>query len=253
MALKHGQFLEGKRIMVIGGGIAAQAFVATLNDLWDPSLKRPEIIVCDRQSREISLQPDPYVLTLNGGSHDEELAALQQLGLLEDVCLCSTSNSGAIIVWSSNWKYLASIKPKAHSTFPTAAMRITRENLKRILLQKAENANITWKWACTCTGAERLSSGKIRVNTSGAEAGSVETQDCDLLVAADGSDSKIRANFRPQDTGLKYAGATQIGGISFISNGIPPPVHEDYGLQMSSGEGVCCIYTPSMNRQLAGL
>jgi 2-polyprenyl-6-methoxyphenol hydroxylase-like FAD-dependent oxidoreductase len=43
---------------------------------------------------------------------------------------------------------------------------------------------------------------------------------------------------------LEYAGATQIGEISRLPNGLSHPVHEDYSLQMSSGEGVCCIYTP---------
>jgi 2-polyprenyl-6-methoxyphenol hydroxylase-like FAD-dependent oxidoreductase len=44
---------------------------------------------------------------------------------------------------------------------------------------------------------------------------------------------------------LEYTGATQIGGISHLpGDGLPAPIHEDYGLQMSSGEGVCCIYTP---------
>lgn len=69
-------------------------------------------------------------------------------------------------------------------------------------------------------------------------------QDCDLPIAADGTNSAIRASFRPHGMELEYAGATQIGGISNFPNGVPHPVHEDYGLQISSGEGVCCIYTP---------
>ncbi|KAK9426889.1 hypothetical protein V1505DRAFT_120153 [Lipomyces doorenjongii] len=60
----------------------------------------------------------------------------------------------------------------------------------------------------------------------------------------DGANSRIRASFRPHDLKWEYAGATQIGGISYLPNGLPHPVHENYGLQMSSGEGVCCIYTP---------
>lgn len=122
-------------------------------------------------------------------------------------------------------------------------MRITRQDLKRILLETAEQANATWLWACTCTAAERLSNGQIRVTNSNAEAGSTLTQDCDLLIAANGANSRIRASFRPYGMKLEYAGATQIGGISRLPNGLHP-VHEDYGLQMSSGEGVCCIYTP---------
>lgn len=156
----------------------------------------------------------------------------------------STPSSGAIRVWSDNWRELASINPKPYGNLSAATMRITRQDLKRILLETAEQANATWLWACTCTAAERLSNGQIRVTISNAEAGSTLTQDCDLLIAADGANSGIRASFRPYDMKLEYAGATQIGGISRLPNGLPHPVHEDYGLQMSSGEGVCCIYTP---------
>jgi 2-polyprenyl-6-methoxyphenol hydroxylase-like FAD-dependent oxidoreductase len=42
----------------------------------------------------------------------------------------------------------------------------------------------------------------------------------------------------------EYAGATQIGGISYLPQGLPKPINEDFVLQMSSGEGVCCLYHP---------
>ncbi|KAK9427667.1 hypothetical protein V1505DRAFT_379388 [Lipomyces doorenjongii] len=244
MITKPGQFLKGKRIIVAGGGIAGSAFVAALNQLWDKSLKRPEVTVFERENREASIQQDPYMLTLNGGNQDEGLVALQQLGLLDDIRAHSTLNSGAIRVWGDNWKELASINPKPYGDLPAATMRIQRQDLKRILVENAEKANATWRWTCTCTSAERLSSGQIRVTISDAEAGSTLTQDCDLLIAADGANSRIRASFRPHDMKWEYAGATQMGGISRLPNGLPHPVHEDYGLQMSSGEGVCCIYTP---------
>jgi 2-polyprenyl-6-methoxyphenol hydroxylase-like FAD-dependent oxidoreductase len=50
---------------------------------------------------------------------------------------------------------------------------------------------------------------------------------------------------------MEYTGATQIGGIACLPNGLPHPIHEDYGLQMSSGEGVCCIYNPLDNERIA--
>jgi 2-polyprenyl-6-methoxyphenol hydroxylase-like FAD-dependent oxidoreductase len=244
MARKSGQFLCGKRIIVAGGGMAGSAFVAALNQLWDSSLKRPEVIVFERENRQASIQQDPYVLTLNGGNQDEGLVALQQLELMDDIRAHTTLSSGAIRVWGDNWKELASINPKPYGDLPAATMRITRQDLKRILLEKAEKANATWRWACTCTAAEQLPSRQIRVTISDTEVGNTLTEDCDLLIAADGADSRIRASFQPHDMKLEYAGATQIGGISHFANGLPHPVHEDYGLQMSSGEGVCCIYTP---------
>lgn len=244
MASKPGQFISGKSIVVAGGGIAGSAFILALNKIWDSSLKRPEVTIFERENREASIMQDPYILSINGGNQNEGLVALQQLGLLSDIRAQSTLNSGDIRVWSDNWKELASINPKPYGDLPAATMRIARQELKRILVDNAENISATWRWQCTCIAAERLSSGQIRVTISDAEAGKTVTQDCDLLIAADGPDSKIRTSFRPHDMKMAYAGAMQIGGISHLPNGLIHPVHEDYGLQMSSGEGVCCIYTP---------
>lgn len=243
MATKDGQFLSGKRIVVVGGGIAGLSFVSALNRVWDNSLKPPEITVFEQQTREASLQPDPYVHTIRGGKHDDGLVALQKLGLLDAACAKGALNCGIIRVWSEEWKQLATIDPTPYGDVPDAALRISRQDLKTILLQAAETSKATWQWACACVGAERLANGKIRV-TFDAKAENMLTTDCDLLIAADGANSRVRASFRPSDMQTTYAGSSQIGGISRLPKGLPQPVHEDYGLQMSSGKGVCCIYTP---------
>jgi 2-polyprenyl-6-methoxyphenol hydroxylase-like FAD-dependent oxidoreductase len=254
-----GHFLEGKRIIVAGGGIAGAAFAAALDRLWDASLTRPVVTVFEREkSREASVRRGPYTLSLNGGDPDQGLMALQQLGLLGKVRSAPSTilNSGAIRVWSDDWKALASINPSPYGGLPVATMRITRQHLKEILLGRtdkevAKNVTVNWRYGCTCTSAERLSSatgGPLRVNVDETEEdGSSRSwkQDCDLLVVADGPDSRLRGSFfRPQDTKPEHTGMTQIGGISRLPAGLPRPIHEDYGLQMSSGEGVCCIYTP---------
>lgn len=38
-----------------GGGVTGSAFVTGLNRLWDPSLKRPEITVFERENWEASI------------------------------------------------------------------------------------------------------------------------------------------------------------------------------------------------------
>ncbi|KAF2656779.1 FAD/NAD(P)-binding domain-containing protein [Lophiostoma macrostomum CBS 122681] len=249
MATKPGQFLVAKRIVVVGGGLAGLAFVAALHQLWTPSSPQLEITIVERDYPESDTQEDLH-LSLHGGSQDEGLLAIQKLGLLDKIREHSALNSGAIRVWSDNWKQLASIDPKPYGTLPAAAMRIKHHDLKRILLGRVKDSNATWRWASTCTAAERLSSGAIRVTISDTTTQTTSTQDCDLLIAADGANSKIRASFIPHGTELEYAGANQIGGISRLPGGLPHPVHEDYGLQMSSGEGVCCIYTPFDNETI---
>lgn len=66
--------------------------------------------------------------------------------------------------------------------------------------------------------------------------------ECDLLIAADGAHSKVRASLRPDDQ-LTYAGAIQIGGSARFPGGIPPPLAENWGI-IFSGQGVCCFFSP---------
>ncbi|KAJ5179962.1 hypothetical protein N7492_003172 [Penicillium capsulatum] len=246
MTAQPGQFLAGKRIVVAGGGFAGLAFVLALDQLWQNStLDRPEVLLYEENNRDDAIQKDPYTLCINGASQNDGLVTIQRLGLLDEVRAHSTLNSGDIRVWSDNWKWLSSINPTPYGGLPAATMRITRGDLKQILVKRAEQTNTVLKWGSACTSAERLPDGKIRVSVSG-NAGDADksTLDCDLLVAADGANSRIRACLRPNDVETQYAGATQIGGISYFPNGLPAPIDQDFGLQMSSGEGVCCIYHP---------
>ncbi|KAJ5682299.1 hypothetical protein N7462_005464 [Penicillium macrosclerotiorum] len=246
MSGRPGHYLAGKRIVVAGGGFAGLAFILALDKLWQSStLESPEVLLYEQNSRQDSIQKDSYTLCINGASQGDGLVAIQQLGLLDEVRQHSTLNDGDIRVWSSDWKWLSSINPTVYGNLPAATMRISRQNLKRILVERAEQTRTVFNWGSICTSAEHLSNGKIRVSLS-EDTGSSHssTLDCDLLVAADGANSRIRACFRPNDMKTHYAGATQIGGTSFLSEGLPNPIDQDFSLQMSSGEGVCCIYHP---------
>ena len=241
---RENHFLSGKRICVVGSGIAGSMFVSSLYHSWGEYLPAPKITVLEQQSRDTLLQPNPYIHTLRGGSPNDGLVAVQRLGLLDAVCARSAPNSGVIRVWSDHWKRLATIDPSPYGSLSSAARRIARHDLLRILLERAEASAASWKWKCTVTGVERFEGGKMRVTFHDEASKMTLSQDFDILIAADGINSSVLACLRPSAAELSYAGATQTGGISRLPNGVPNPVHEDYGLQMSSGDGVCCIYTP---------
>lgn len=76
MTAHTGQFLAGKRIIVAGGSFAALSFVLALEQLWNTSLERPEVIVYERDDRDLSIQKDPYTLNINGASRDDGLVAI---------------------------------------------------------------------------------------------------------------------------------------------------------------------------------
>ncbi|KAJ5097762.1 hypothetical protein N7456_008483 [Penicillium angulare] len=254
MTDQPGQLLAAKRIAVVGAGFAGLCFILALDQLWQKiTLDRPEVLLLEADSRHESIHKDPYMFCINGASPDDGLAVIQQLGLLDTVRKYSTLNDGDIRVWSENWKWLSSINPTAYGNLPAATMRIAREDLKRILVEKVEQTKTVIKWSSACTEAERMSNGQIRVSVSESESlEGINTSmlDCDILVAADGANSLIRSCFRPNDMTTQYAGATQIGGISHFPEGVPKPIDQDFSLQMSSGEGVCCIYHPLDSKRI---
>ncbi|KAH8881672.1 FAD/NAD(P)-binding domain-containing protein [Thozetella sp. PMI_491] len=240
MATGNDHFLQGKKIIVAGAGVAGAAFVTALYKLWDPALKPPEVIVYDRDTRESTLAREGYSLSLHGVDKDGGLVAVQQLGMLDEILDASVLgiNSGKFKMWDSNWRELIAVRPKPFGDLPSPSVRIARRDLRRILVEAAEKTPANIHWGASCTAARRHEDGRIQVTISG-EDGQVTEQECDLLIAADGARSKVRASFRPDDN-LQSAGAVQLGGSAYFPQGIPSPLNEDWGL-LVSGDGVCCF------------
>jgi 2-polyprenyl-6-methoxyphenol hydroxylase-like FAD-dependent oxidoreductase len=129
-----------------------------------------------------------------------------------------------------------SVRFKPAPGLPTAGIRIARKNLRRTLID-AVNRTDQIRWGMACVSAAKLDDGKMRVWLDGQP-----TVDCDLLIVADGANSKLRASLRPGDT-LQYAGAMQMGGDAVFPQGLPRPLDTNWGLQISEGSGVCCFYS----------
>ncbi|KAJ5598010.1 hypothetical protein N7537_008094 [Penicillium hordei] len=243
------QFLAGKRIIVAGGSFAALSFVLALDQLWNSSLDRPAVIIYEKNEREKCLEKDPYILNINGASRDDGLVAIQQLGILDEVLKHASRNGGDIRVWGDDWKWLSSMNPEKYGNLPAATIRISREELKRILLEKAEVKQKAFKWGWACMRAEQTGDGTMRVTVSNDGGKTTSFEQCDLLIAADGANSELRACFRSHDMKTTYMGASQIGGVAYLKDGVPKPIDEDYGLQMD--HGVCCIYNPFDRNRVA--
>lgn len=223
MAAKQAHFLEGKKIIVAGAGIAGLAFVVALQKQWDPSLQAPEIVVYDRDIRDLSIKREGYSLSLNGADKDGGLLAMRQLGLLDEALKCAVPGldrmGGSFKVWDSDWNDQLTIRLRPHGGLPTSGIRIARKDLRNILIAAAEGAtSITW--GTSCVVAQRLENGRIRVQLDSEDGSAPRENECDLLIAADGARSKLRASLRPKDQ-LRYAGAIQIGGSARFPMAFP--------------------------------
>ncbi|KND92491.1 Zeaxanthin epoxidase, chloroplastic [Tolypocladium ophioglossoides CBS 100239] len=244
MATPEGShFLQGKRIIVAGAGMAGLSFAIALHKLWEASPTPPEVRVYDRDSKRIGADREGYSLSLNGLDADGGLVACRDLGLLDDMlahAVVGSDSSASFRIWDAAWGELMRLSFKPGAGLPTTAIRITRAHIRHTLIAKLEQTTSVG-WNTACTSAERLPDGRIRVTVSPAD-GESRTEDCDILVAADGAHSKIRASLRPDDV-LAYAGAVQMGGVGRFPDGIPPPVARNWGMVVS-GQGVGCFFSP---------
>ena len=79
-------------------------------------------------------------------------------------------------------------------------------------------------------GAEELDNGKVLLNSMDGR-----QEQCDILVVADGSNSKVRQALRPQHE-LRFAGAICISGRTHALDALPPPLDTSFG-GVLSGNG----------------
>ncbi|KAF5976403.1 monooxygenase, FAD-binding protein [Fusarium bulbicola] len=143
-------------------------------------------------------------------------------------------------IWDRTWNELIAVPAKPYGDLPVARLRIQRANLREIMIEEAENLGISLLWESQCLGVNLRDDCRLSVTISQNE--SEHLTDCDLLIAADGAHSKIRASIRPEDK-LHYAGATQIGGLAVFPQGIPNPLADSWGI-MASGYGNSCFVSP---------
>jgi 2-polyprenyl-6-methoxyphenol hydroxylase-like FAD-dependent oxidoreductase len=243
----HEHFLSGKKIVVAGAGAAGLSFAIALRKLWDPSIQPPVIVIYDRDNKESSIDRGGYSLSLNGADRDSGLYALKQLGLLDDILDLAVfrvedqgEGKGNFTMWTHEFKPMISIRSKAPSDLPTAGIRISRRDLRRVLVE-AVSAHTEIRWGTACASVRRLDNGRLRIQLLDQESGGETDEECDILVAADGASSKIRGCLRPDDS-LRFAGVVQMAGSARFEGQIPPPLDTNWG-GVLTGTGAACFFS----------
>lgn len=239
-------FLEGKTIIVAGGGVAGSAFVVGLRKLWDPNWKQPTIHIYDRDSQELSAQRETYTLSLAGYDTTGGLWALRKLGILDetlDKAVSGLEGTGSFKIWGPDWKEHISFRHKPFEGLPASSIRIPRKDLRQVI-HDGFGAEDVVQWGAKCISARSLEDGRIRVEVVRGAPGQETTteEECDILIAADGAGSKLRAYLRPEDK-LDFAGAVLRGGVSRFEGPLPKPLDQDWGF-MLSGTGISCFFSP---------
>ncbi|KAL2196682.1 hypothetical protein P885DRAFT_36866 [Corynascus similis CBS 632.67] len=236
-------FLSGRHIVVAGAGMAGLSFAVALHKLWPIDVPPPQLTIFERDVKQDSEGRVGYSLSLAGADDTGGLVALRDLGLLDEIlsyAISGVDKNGAFKLWDADWSQILSVRLRPASGLPTAGIRIARKHLRQTLLEAVADEI---QWGKACVSATKLESGKMLVQVAASNGSQETTVECDLLVVADGASSKIRAALRPDDV-LQYAGAVQIAGIAHFPEGIPTPLNDNWGQQVSGGHGVSCFYSP---------
>ena len=243
MASQKNHFLSGKTIIIAGAGMAGLSFAIALRKQWDPSLEPPTIRIYDRDTREAAEGRQGYSLSLAGYDETGGLYALKQLGLLDEIlphAVSGLSGNTSFKLWNPDWSQILSVRYKPAKGLPSAGIRIARKNLRKILIEEAEKG-ASIEWGTSCTFAKPLDDGRVSV---GVRHGGDEAvlEECDFLVCADGSNSRLRGSLRPEDK-LQYIGAVQLGGSAAFEK-LPEKVGMNWGVTLSNGSGVALFSSP---------
>jgi 2-polyprenyl-6-methoxyphenol hydroxylase-like FAD-dependent oxidoreductase len=227
-------FASEKRIIIAGAGIAGLAFTRALDRYWPSGSPRPRITIYERDTQEVSVEREGYSLSIRSDGASGGMQALQKLGLLDSMLEMSITGlqgqKGTFMLWDVNWKPILKFKSPSQPPdgLPAPHMRIARNVLRRLLVEGLPSyAEVHWSSACR--GVQRLPDGRVQVELSDGQ-----VDDCDILVIADGANSKLRAVLRPDDK-LCFAGAVCLSGSAKFTDGVPEPVDENWGLLLGGG------------------
>jgi 2-polyprenyl-6-methoxyphenol hydroxylase-like FAD-dependent oxidoreductase len=237
-------FLSGRHIVVAGAGLSGLSFAIALRKLWPESVTPPHITIFERDTEADAEGRQGYSLSLAGYDETGGLVALRDLGLLDEIlphAITGLGGAGCFKIWDNNWSEIMSVRFRPAEGLPSSGIRVARRDLRRTLLAAVADEI---HWGTACVSAAKTKDGKVSIQLAGTDVRPDEsTMQCDFLVVADGASSKIRTSLRPDDV-LQFAGATQMVGIASFPDGSPAQLRDNWGLQISWGDGVTCFYSP---------
>lgn len=250
-------FLVGKKIVIAGAGISGLTFTYSLHKLW-PSISTstpPPIVLYERDPSAVPKDREGYSLSLRSDRPSAGIQTLQQMGLLDRMLEVSITGmggeggsgdgngrkgEGGFCIWDREFSKIMKVHSKTPEGCPVAGMRIARADLRRTLVEAVEElSDVEIKWGEFITGTSSSTSSvrAVQVTTSNGN-----EQSCDVLLAADGSSSKLRTLLRPADI-LSFAGPTCICGTTSISAHHPSGHDEEFGTAIS-GDGPALFIAP---------
>ena len=246
--------LAGKRVVVVGAGIAGLAFVVSLARMWSQQGGKeglgpfPDITVYEREALDDKVDSSRmgYSLSIRSGPSSPGLQALQEMGVLDDLLAVSvtreTCEKGYFGLWSRKWQRLVRKRKPVQQGLPVQCMRVKRTDLRKVLLERAaQHAIIVWGVTCTELTAATAPGGPTQLRLS-----HKDKVECDFVVVADGANSKLYSSLEAGNRCASRShggGVVLINGVSRFRHGPPDPIARDWGI-VPSGNGVALFVSP---------
>jgi 2-polyprenyl-6-methoxyphenol hydroxylase-like FAD-dependent oxidoreductase len=234
--------LSSLKVIISGAGISGLSLAIALRKQW-PSSKSsppPSIKIYERESHSDIVERQGYSLSLRSDPPSGGIQALIKLGILDKMVEASISGvkeGGGFTLWDKEWNKILKVKNKSPEGSSVGSIRIARNKLRGVLIGCAEELGQEIEWGVGCTGVKEREDGKLEVTLSNGD-----TDTCDILVAADGASSKIRAQLRPDDP-LQYAGVNCMTGTTRFPSSPPKPIDQDWGIILC-GTGTAGFASP---------
>ena len=234
-------FLAGKHIIVCGGGIGGPVFCIALQQFLNRHGQNiqppPQIELYERETSAESTGREGYSISIREDTTSTALRILQKLDLLDETL--AESNPGThFTLFNADFTPLMETKTPASTIegLSQTAVRIARANLRQILL-KHMPSSVTMHWNCSIISAREEQDGTVTVDLENGK-----QEQCDLVIAADGSNSKIRNALRPGHE-PNFAGAVCIMARTHPLEKLPPPIDVTWG-RVFNGSGNFLFIAP---------
>lgn len=236
--------LSDKNIVIAGAGIAGLSFAIAITKQWHSTTtaEPPKITIYERDSAEDTIGREGYSLSLRSDPPGG-IQALQKLGIIGQMIEASIKDvvkkNGGFVIWGKDWSEIIKVRAVVPRGLPVGSLRIARKNLRKIMIDAAEEAGCQIHWGVRCTSVSSSSKGLTVALSNGEEVA------CDMLVAADGASSRLRAQLRPDDN-LQFLNTVCFGGTAVFPEGTSPPepIDRDWGLMPLNRDRTAIFFSP---------
>ncbi|KAK9809467.1 hypothetical protein WJX73_000614 [Symbiochloris irregularis] len=241
-------YLAGKRVAISGAGIGGTTFALALEKACKARGVKPlpSITIYERDANASDRENLGYSFSImQAGQGKAALGGLQvvrnlEQGIVEELAQLQEPGADSHIC-SQTMQPLIRIGAKRDDTGKTSEiMRIMRSNLRNTLLNHVPPSKVRYSSTCVSAVPSQREGQPVQLRFA-----DDSTAECDLLVVADGANSKLRTALLPHEQN-RYAGLCMLFGRTHELSKLPPEMAQGHYLVL--GKKPSAMFMGCVNR-----